>query len=132
MSVDIEPGKTLIIRLLTVGDPHEDGARTVFFELNGQPRDVTVRDRALEPDAPRRPRADPTNPSHVGSTMPGMVVSVAARAGDPVAKGQTLLLLEAMKMQASIAAEQAGTVEAVHVKPGTQVEVGDLLVTMKQ
>lgn len=132
IAVDIEPGKTLIIRFLTVGEPHEDGGRTVFFELNGQPREVTVIDRTLEPVAPRRPQADPNNPAHVGATMPGMVVNVAVRPGDAVVKGQKLLMLEAMKMQTIIAAESAGRIDEVHVHPGTQVETGDLLMTISK
>ncbi len=131
IAVDIEPGKTLIVRLLTVGDPHEDGRRTVFFELNGQPREVTVTDRALEPETPRRRKADPENPAHVAASMPGMVVTIAVQPGDSVVKGQKLLMLEAMKMQTVIAAPRDGTVEEIHIHTGTQVENGDLLMTLK-
>jgi len=131
VSVDIEPGKTLIVRFQTVGEAHEDGTRTVFFELNGQPREVTVRDRSLEPETPRRPKADPSNPNHVAASMPGMVVNVAVQPGDKVVKGQKLLMLEAMKMQTLIAAEQSGSIEEVHVHAGTQVMTGDLVITMQ-
>ncbi|MEZ6054105.1 MAG: pyruvate carboxylase [Planctomycetaceae bacterium] len=130
IAVDIEPGKTLIIRLQTVSEPHEDGRRTVFFELNGQPREVTVLDRSLEPDAPRRPKANPDDPKHIAASMPGMVVNIAVQAGDAVAKGQKLLMLEAMKMQTIIAAERDGTIADIHIHTGTQVESGDLLMTM--
>ena len=130
ISVDIEPGKTLIIRFQTVGEAHENGTRTVFFELNGQPREVTITDRSLEPETPRSQKADPSNPKHVAASMPGMVVNVAVKPGDKVAKGQKLLMLEAMKMQTMIAAEQSGTIEEVHVNPGTQVMTGDLVITM--
>ena len=129
IAVDIEPGKTLIVRFLTVGEPHEDGTRTVFFELNGQPREVTVTDRALEPETPRRPKADPNNPAHVAASMPGMVVNVAVQPGNAVAKGQKLLMLEAMKMQTIIAAQRDGSIAQIHIHPGTQVETGDLLIT---
>ncbi|MCB9769254.1 MAG: pyruvate carboxylase [Candidatus Omnitrophica bacterium] len=132
IAVDIEPGKTLIIRFLTIGDPHEDGRRTVFFELNGQSREVTVTDRALEPETPRHPKADPSNPAHVAAPMPGMVVNIAVQSGDSVAKGQKLLMLEAMKMQTIIAAERDGTISEVHVHPGTQIETGDLLMTIEE
>ena len=132
IAVDIEPGKTLIIRFLTVGEPHEDGTCTVFFEINGQPREVTVTDHTLEPETPRRPKADPNNHAHVAASMPGMVVNVAVQPGDLVTKSQKLLMLEAMKMQTTIAAEQAGRIDEIHVQPGTQVESGDLLMTMEQ
>jgi len=131
IAVDIEVGKTLIIRYLTVGEPHADGRRTVFFELNGQPREVAVTDRALEPEVPRRPKADSNNSTHVAASMPGMVVSVTVQPGDPVAKGQKLLMLEAMKMQTTITAEQEGKINEVHVESGTQVETGDLLMVME-
>jgi pyruvate carboxylase len=130
IAIDIEPGKTLIVRFLTVGEPHEDGTRTVFFELNGQPREVTITDRALEPEAPRRPKADSGNPNHVAATMPGMVVNVAVQVGDKVVKGQKLLMLEAMKMQTIVAAERDGKIAEVHVRPATQIETGDLLIVL--
>ncbi|MCA9419131.1 MAG: biotin/lipoyl-binding protein, partial [Candidatus Omnitrophica bacterium] len=112
--------------------PHEDGRRTVFFELNGQSREVTVTDRALEPETPRHPKADPSNPAHVAAPMPGMVVNIAVQSGDSVAKGQKLLMLEAMKMQTIIAAERDGTISEVHVHPGMQIETGDLLMTIEE
>jgi len=130
--VDIEEGKTLVIRLITVGEAHEDGRRTVFFELNGQPREVTITDRALEPDTPRRRTADPGDPSHVAASMPGMVVNIAVQSGDKVAKGQKLLMLEAMKMQTIVAAERDGTIGEIFIQTGTQVESGDLLMTLNE
>lgn len=131
IAVDIEEGKTLIIRFLTVGNPHADGTRTVFFELNGQPREVTVVDKSVQTDAVQAVKADPANANHVGSTMPGMVVNVAVQAGDSVKKGQKLLTLEAMKMETVLNAEQAGKIADVLVKSGSQVETGDLLVVFE-
>jgi pyruvate carboxylase len=127
VSVDIEPGKTLIIRFLTVGDPHPDGQRTVFFELNGQPREVLVADKTLTAEVRKRPKADKNDPLQIGSPMPGVVVSVVVMAGEQVAKGQKLCTLEAMKMETTVYAEQAGRIAEVLVKPGTQVEGGDML-----
>jgi pyruvate carboxylase len=129
ISAEIEPGKTLFIKFLTVGDPHEDGRRLVFFELNGQPREVLVQDQALAGVAGAGPRkAEPGNPLEVGSPMPGAVVTVAVAEGEEVAAGQKLLTLEAMKMETTLYAERAGRVAEVLAKPGTQVEAGDLLV----
>jgi pyruvate carboxylase len=130
-AVDIEEGKTLIIKFLTVSEPHADGTRTVFFELNGQPRDVTVPDRSITGLTSKSVKADPANPKHIGAAMPGMVASVAVKAGDTVTKGQKLITLEAMKMETTVAAELAGKVAEVHVKPGTVVETGDLLITLE-
>ena len=131
ISLELETGKTLIIRYLTTGEPHADGRRTVFFEVNGIPREVTVLDNSLEPATPKAVKADPNDPTQVGAAMPGMVVTVAVQAGDPVRKGQKLLSLEAMKMETSIQADVDGTVVEVLVKPGSQVETGDLLVRIK-
>jgi pyruvate carboxylase len=129
INVEIEPGKTLIIKFLTVGDPHPDGTRLVFFELNGQPREVLVQDAALTGQAiKRRPKADPGDPRQVAAPMPGLVVSVVVTAGEQVAKGQKLLTMEAMKMETTLYAEHGGRVAELLVTPGTQVDGGDLLV----
>ena len=131
IAVDIEQGKTLIIRFLTVSQPHSDGNRTVFFELNGQPREITVPDLALESTIPKRVKADPKNPEQVGASMPGMVVNVAVEVGDIVKKGRKLLVLEAMKMESTIYAEVEGTVSQVLIAAGSQVETNDLLIEIK-
>jgi len=128
IAVDIETGKTLIVRFLTVSEPHPDGRRTVFFELNGQPRDVSVVDHALEPATQQSLKADTSDPKQVGAGMPGMVVTVAVLPGDKVKKGQKLLSLEAMKMEATVNSDHDGTIVQVLVKSGTRVETGDLLI----
>jgi pyruvate carboxylase len=128
LAVSIEPGKTLVIRLLTVGEPHADGTRTVFFELNGQPRSVSVADRTLEATVQRRPKAAAGDAREVGSPMPGLIVTVAIRPGDQVTKGQKLLSLEAMKMETTVYAERDGKIAEVLVAPGTPVEAGELVV----
>jgi pyruvate carboxylase len=129
VSVEIEPGKVLIIKFQTVGDPHPDGKRLVFFELNGQPREVLVEDRSLGGGTgPAKVKAEAGNPLHVAAPMPGAVVAVAVGVGERVAAGQKLLTLEAMKMETTLYAERAATVAEVLARPGTQVEGGDLLV----
>jgi pyruvate carboxylase len=127
LSVEIEPGKTLVLRLLTVGEPHADGTRTVFFELNGQPRSVSITDRSLEAKVQKRPKATPGDAREVAAPMPGLIVTVAVRAGDKVQKGQKLLSLEAMKMETTLYAERDGTLAEVLVAPGTPVEAGELI-----
>ena len=125
--MDIEEGKTLIIKFLTVGDAHPDGKRLVFFELNGQPREVLVLDKALSPEEKPRPKADPADPRQIGAPMPGLVMAVPVVPGEQVGAGQKLVTLEAMKMETTVYADQARRVAEVLVKPGTQVEAGDLL-----
>ncbi|MEI6256699.1 MAG: pyruvate carboxylase [Planctomycetota bacterium] len=128
LPVDIEPGKTLVIRLLTVGEPHADGTRTVFFELNGQPRAVSIADKSLEAKIQRRPKATVGDAREVGAPMPGLIVTVAIRPGDTVTKGQKLLSLEAMKMETTVYAERNGKIAEVLVAPGTPVEAAELVV----
>lgn len=130
IAVDIEEGKRLIIRFLAIGQPKPDGTRTVFFELNGQPREVEVVDHSLENAPTQAVKADPNDPTHVAASMPGMVIGVAVKAGDSVAKGDKLVTLEAMKMETTINAENDGTVQEVLVKSGSQAEAGDLLLTL--
>ena len=131
IAIDIETGKRLIVRFLTIGQPKPDGKRTVFFELNGQSREIEVVDNSLEASASTTVRADPADPTHVAASMPGMVIAVAVAQGDPVAKGDKLMALEAMKMETIIYAERAGTVEQLLVKSGMQVESGALLAVVK-
>ena len=129
VSIDIEQGKTLIVKFLTVGEPQPDGRRVVYFELNGQPREVPVIDRSLDADSVKtRAKAEPGNAKHVAAPMPGAVVGVAVAVGEEVASGQKLLTLEAMKMETTLYAERQGRVAEVLVRPGTQVEGGDLVI----
>jgi pyruvate carboxylase len=128
VSIDIEEGKTLILKFQTVSDPHEDGTRTVFFELNGQPREVRVIDQSLVKGVHRHPRAEANNPLHVAAPMPGLVVRVGVSPGEEVSAGQKLATLEAMKMETTVYAERPAKVAEVLVRPGTQVEGGDLLI----
>jgi pyruvate carboxylase len=125
--VDIERGKTLIIKFLTVGEAHADGTRTLFFELNGQPREVVVADRSLTGSVKVAPKAEAGNPKHVGAPMPGLVVRVMAAEGEEVTAGQKLFTLEAMKMETTLYAEKAGKVAEVLVSAGSNVDAGDLL-----
>jgi pyruvate carboxylase len=128
--VEIEPGKTLIVKLLAIGDPHEDGKRTVFFELNGQPREVEVLDRSLASSIREAPEADPADPNQVAAPLPGLVVGVYVSQGDAVRKGQKLLSLEAMKMETTIYAERPGRIASVLVVVGHQIKTGQLLLTL--
>ena len=126
-SVDIEEGKTLIIKFLTVGDPHLDGRRLVFFELNGQPREVLILDKSLASEVRSHPKAEAGNPLHVAAPMPGLVVRVLVAPGERIAAGQKLATLEAMKMETTVYADRNGKIAEILVKAGTQVEAGDLL-----
>lgn len=130
-AITIERGKTLIIKLVAVGELHPDGRRIIYFELNGQPREIFVRDHAAVVTEQVRRKADPQNPAHLGASMPGKVLKVLVSEGDKVRKGEHLLVSEAMKMETTIQAPADGKVKAVHVKAGEAIETGDLLIEME-
>ena len=128
ISAEIDPGKTLEIRLQAVGETTEDGDVRVFFELNGQPRVIRVPNRAIKGKTAAKPKAAEGNPAHVGAPMPGAIASIGITVGQKVNAGDLMLTIEAMKMETGIHAERAGTVKALHVHPGSQIEAKDLLV----
>jgi pyruvate carboxylase len=130
ITVELERGKQLIIRLVTMSDVHDDGTRTVFFELNGQPRPVRVVDRSQVAKRPPRRQAEPGQPRQVGAPMPGTIATVAISTGHTVARGDVLLTLEAMKMETAVRAERDGRVAEVLVRPGEQVDAKDLLLIL--
>ena len=130
ITAEIDPGKTLEIRLQAVGETTEDGEVKVFFELNGQPRVIRVPNRAVKAKTAARPKAAEGNANHIGAPMPGAVASVAVTVGQKVNAGDLLLTIEAMKMETGLHADRAGTVKAVHVTPGAGVEAKDLLIEL--
>jgi pyruvate carboxylase len=131
IAVTIEPGKSLAVKFQTVGEPRPDGTRTVFFELNGQPREVSVRDRGLEVKVKARRKADPAKPGEIGAPIPGVVSIVAVQPGQTIHKDDRLLVMEAMKMQSTIYAPVAGKVKELLVQPGQQVEAKELLLVIE-
>jgi len=128
ITIEIEPGKTLIVKFLTSSDAHPDGTRTLFFELNGQPREVNVRDRALRVVERAHPKADPADAGQVPAPTAGVISGIAVQANHSVERGAKLLTLEAMKMQSNIYAPISGRVTKLLVTPGQHVEAKDLLV----
>ncbi len=132
ISVDIEAGKTLFIKLIHLGEIDADGRRTVTFELNGMTREATVTDRSVQTKAKTRPKADPADLLQVGAPIPGLITSVAVGVGAKVAKGDKLLTLEAMKMQSTIYASGDGTVDGIFAQVGDKVESKDLLMKLRK
>ena len=129
IAIDIEEGKTLIIKLVAVSPANEEGNCTVFFELNGQPREVIIPNKKVAASVQTRPQAEAGNINHIGAPMPGMIVSVKVKAGDKVEKNDPLVTMEAMKMETTIYAEQDGEIGEVLVKAGDNVKTKDLLIT---
>lgn len=132
IEVLIEKGKTLIIKLVAIGEPQHDGTRNVYFELNGQPREVTVQDLTVEVSGDAKRKADPTNANQIGATMPGTVLKVAVSKGSPVKRGEHLLITEAMKMETTVQAPKDGIIKEIHVVAGDAISTGDLLIEMEE
>lgn len=132
ISVDIEQGKTLFIKLLAVGSPDENGQRVVSFELNGLLREIIIRDESVKTITASRIKADPNKPEQVAASMSGTVVKILVAQGTKVKKGTPLMATEAMKMETSIQAPLHGFVKEIYVKQGEPIEAGDLLMELSR
>jgi pyruvate carboxylase len=131
VTVGIEEGKTLFIKLVNVSAPDKDARRTVTFELNGMTREAAIPDKSVAPKAKARPKAELADLLQVGAPIPGLVVTLSVSVGQKVAKGDKLLMMEAMKMQTTVYAPADGVVEALHAQVGDTVESKDLLVRLR-
>jgi pyruvate carboxylase len=129
-SIEIQPGKTLIIKLNAIGRVQPDGTRNIYFELNGNARSVIVRDNSVQTSGTVSEKADKSNPRHVGAPMPGKVLKLNVKPGDSVKVGDILVVTDAMKMETNIKAKEEGTIAEVRCKEGGKVEKEDLLIVM--
>lgn len=128
IEVEIEQGKTLIVKLVSISQPQKDGTRVIYFELNGQPREVVVRDESIMNAVSEKPKADKGNEKHIGASMPGTVVEVIVEKGEKVNKGDHLMVTEAMKMETTVQAPFEGTIKEIYVSNGDAIQAGDLLI----
>jgi len=131
ISLEIDPGKTLEIRMQAIGETDENGEVKVFFELNGQPRVIRVPNRLVTSETTLRPKADSSNSNHIGAPMPGVISTVSVNEGQTVKKGDLLLTIEAMKMETGIHVERDAKIKAVHVKAATQIDAKDLIIELE-
>jgi pyruvate carboxylase len=131
ISVSIEEGKVLFIKLINVGAPDKEGRRVINYELNGTPREAVVTDKSIAPKSKSRQKAETADPLQLGAPIPGMVTALSATLGGRVSKGDKLATLEAMKMQTTIYAPADGVVADVAVAVGDSLEAGDLLLKLR-
>ncbi len=130
--ITLEAGKTMVLRCLAIGDTDEDGFKTVFFELNGQPRRIKVPDRTHGAATARvRAKAEPGNANQIGAPLPGVISALPVISGQIIKAGDILLSIEAMKMETAIHADRDGVIERVDVKIGDQIDAKDLLIVLK-
>ncbi|MCM3768545.1 pyruvate carboxylase [Neobacillus niacini] len=130
IEVEIETGKTLIVKLVSIGQPHADGTRVVYFELNGQPREVVVKDESIKATVVSRLKGDPKNESHISASMPGTVIKALVEKGERVERGDHLMITEAMKMETTVQAPFSGVVKEIYVKSGEAIQTGDLMLEL--
>jgi len=132
ISIGIEEGKVLFVKLINVGSADKDGRRVINYELNGMPREATISDKSIAPKTKARVKADANDLLQVGAPIPGMVTLLNASVGSKVSKGDKIATLEAMKMQTSVYARADGVVAEVPAAVGDSVEAGDLIVKLRQ
>jgi pyruvate carboxylase len=104
----------------------------LFFNLNGQRREIVIKDTSIKTSIISKKKAEPTNREQIGATMSGSVLKVLVKKGDVVTKGQPLLITEAMKMETTIESRFDGVVDYVHVAEGEAISSGDLLIEVKE
>ena len=128
--IEIGPGKNIIVKLLSVGPPNEYGARTVFFKVNGQTRNIEVIDRSLEVEKAENPKAESNNPKQIGAPLQGLLSKIMVKKDQRVKKNQPLFVIEAMKMETTITATKGVKIKALNLKEGTMVNAEDLVITV--
>ncbi|MFE8703681.1 pyruvate carboxylase [Cytobacillus sp. FJAT-54145] len=132
VEIEIETGKTLIVKLVSIGQPQADGTRVVYFELNGQPREVVIKDESIKSTVASKVKADPKNETHIAASMPGTVIKVLVEKGEKVERGDHLMITEAMKMETTVQAPFSGVVKDIYVTNGEAIQTGDLLIELSK
>jgi len=131
VEVEIEKGKTLIVKLVSIGEPQHDGTRVMYFEMNGQSRELVIQDMTAEVDGSITLKANPADPNQIGATMPGTVLKVVVNKGSSVKRGDHLLITEAMKMETTVQAPKDGIVKEIFASAGDAISTGDLLIELE-
>ena len=132
--VEVEEGKTLVIKLLEIGRLDDKGYRTLYFEVNDSRRAIKILDKAsniIKEGLVTKQMVDPENKLEIGSSIPGLVAKVLVKTGEKVTEGQLVAIIEAMKMETQITASTTGKVSSIAVKEGQNVEAGELLVRLE-
>ncbi|MDN3014894.1 pyruvate carboxylase [Paenibacillus sp. BSR1-1] len=132
IEVEIETGKTLIVKLVSIGQAQADGTRIVYFELNGQSREVVIKDESIKATVLSRLKADPKNELHLSASMPGTVIKVLVEKGERVERGDHLMITEAMKMETTVQAPFTGIIKDIYVVNGDAIQTGDLLLELNK
>ena len=132
VEVEIETGKTLIVKLVSIGQLLDDGTRIVYFELNGQLREISVKDENIKSSVIEKIKADPKNNNQIGTTMPGTIIKVIVEKGDQVKQGDHLVITEAIKMETMVQVLFSDMIQNVYVKDGEAISTGNLLLELSK
>lgn len=129
--VELDRGKNVLVSLMLKGEPDENGNVTIFFKLNGQLRTMTIKDQSIKVEKKENVKADTADPKQVGSPLQGMLSSILVKKGDKVKKNQPLFVIEAMKMETTVTANEDGVVQGVQLKAGSLVNTDDLVLELE-
>lgn len=129
--IELEPGKTIIVKLLSIGSPNDEGYRTIFFKVNGENRFVEIKDASLNITKHENSKADPSDPNQMAAPLQGSLYKLIVKKGQKVKENDHLFIIEAMKMETTVTASKSGTIKSITLKPGTMVMKGDLVLTLE-
>lgn len=128
--IDIAEGKSIIVKLLSVGPPNDSGIRTIFFQVNGQTRNIDVQDRSLKIEKIENVKGEPGNTKHIVAPLQGLISKILVKKGQKVKKNTPLFVIEAMKMETTIGANESAEIKTIHLKEGTMAGADDLVITL--
>jgi len=129
--IDLEPGKTIVVKLLSISSANEEGIRLVFFKVNGENRYVEVKDNALDITKEEHIKVEELDASQIGAPLQGLLYKVLVKKGDEIKENDPLFIIEAMKMETTVTASNAGKVKSVTLIEGVMVMQDDLILTME-
>ena len=131
ITVELDRGKTLLITFLSAGKPDEDGIVTLFFKVNGQTRNVLVKDTSVKVDKKQHQKIDKEEPKQIGAPLQGSIREIMVKKGDKVNKNQALFTIEAMKMETTVTANVSGKVASIELSSGEMVYADDLVIVLE-
>jgi pyruvate carboxylase len=129
--VELDRGKNILVSLVSVGEPDENGVVGIFFKVNGQLRNVDIKDNSIKVTKIENVKTEPSNPKQIGAPLQGLLSSVLVKKGEKIKKNQPLFVIEAMKMETTVTASEEGEVEKIQLHGGALVNSEDLVLVLK-
>lgn len=129
--VELDRGKNILVSLVSVGDPNEDGVVGIYFKVNGQLRNVNIKDNSIKVVKIEHQKANESDPKQIGAPLQGLLSSVLVKKGQKIKKNEPLFVIEAMKMETTVTATEQGTIDKIQLGSGTLVNTDDLVLVLK-